>query len=61
MLDLDFALILHHLTQLGLAFLLSLPIAFNREHHDRGAGLRTFPLVTIHRVLLVYVGRDECL
>ena len=56
MLDLDFALILHHLTQLGLAFLLSLPIAFNREHHDRGAGLRTFPLVTIASCSFMLVG-----
>lgn len=48
--DLDFDLIIYHFCQLGIAFLFALPIAFNREHgskSSRGAGLRTFPLVTI--------------
>lgn len=45
--DLDFDLILFHFCQLGIAFLLALPLAFNREHGTHGAGLRTFPLVTI--------------
>ncbi len=36
-----------HLIRLGLAYLLALPIAWNRERQDRGAGLRTFPLVAI--------------
>lgn len=56
MLDLDFNLIFHHLTQMGVAFLLSLPIALNREHHDGGAGLRTFPLVTIASCAFMLVG-----
>ncbi len=56
MLELDFDLILQHFIQLGMAFLLSLPIAFNREHHDRGAGLRTFPLVTIASCSFMLVG-----
>ena len=43
----DFGLIFFHFYQLGIAFILALPIAFNREHGSRGAGLRTFPLVTI--------------
>lgn len=45
--SLDLSLIVFHFYQLGIAFLLALPIAFNREHGSRGAGLRTFPLVTI--------------
>ena len=45
--ELDINLIQFHLFQLGVAFLLSLPIAFNRELNNRGAGLRTFPLVSI--------------
>ena len=48
--DLDFNLIFYHFFQLGIAFLFALPIAINREHgsgRSRGAGLRTFPLVTI--------------
>jgi putative Mg2+ transporter-C (MgtC) family protein len=46
----DFGLVFFHFYQLGIAFILALPIAFNREHGSRGArgaGLRTFPLVTI--------------
>lgn len=56
--EIDVSLILHHFTQLGIAFLLSLPIAMNREFSDEGAGLRTFPLVTIASCAFVLVGID---
>ena len=36
-----------HLTALGAAYLLALPIGWNRERAERSAGLRTFPLVAI--------------
>ena len=36
-----------HLGQLAVAFLLALPIAWDREHRERSAGLRTFTLVAI--------------
>jgi len=36
-----------HLAHLGAAFLLALPVAWNREHRERTAGLRTFPLVAL--------------
>ena len=55
-LDLDFELIRFNLYQIGLAFLLSLPIAFNREHRAQGAGLRTFPLVSISCCAFMLVG-----
>lgn len=32
---------------LALAYLLALPIGWEREHSDRSAGIRTFPLVAI--------------
>jgi len=38
---------LPHLIALALAYLLALPIGWNRERHERSAGLRTFPLVAI--------------
>lgn len=38
---------LPHLVALALAYLLALPIGWNRERHERSAGLRTFPLVAI--------------
>jgi len=36
-----------HLVALGIAYLLALPIGWNRERAERTAGLRTFPLVAI--------------
>jgi len=56
MFDIDFNLIIYHFIQLGIAFLLSLPIALNRELKDDGAGLRTFPLVTIASCAFMLVG-----
>ena len=42
----DFRLLPHFLA-LGIAYLLALPIGWNREKAERSAGLRTFPLVAI--------------
>jgi len=39
--------IVPHLTALAVAYLLALPIGFNREKEERSAGLRTFPLVAV--------------
>lgn len=36
-----------HLAKLAIAFVLALPVAFNREQGERSAGLRTFPLVAV--------------
>ena len=36
-----------HLVALLVAYLLALPIAWDRERNERSAGLRTFPLVAI--------------
>lgn len=43
----DLAETLMHLKQLGIALLLSLPIAWDREQKERSAGLRTFTIVAI--------------
>jgi putative Mg2+ transporter-C (MgtC) family protein len=56
--DLDFDLIVFNLIQLGITFLLSLPIALNRELNNDGAGLRTFPLVSISSCAFMLVGID---
>lgn len=56
--SLDLDLILFNFKQLGIAFVLSLPIAFNRELHNSGAGLRTFPLVSIATCSFMLVGMD---
>lgn len=39
--------ILAHLYPLAIAYVLALPIGWNREHEERSAGLRTFPLVAL--------------
>jgi len=39
--------ILPHLAALLVAYLLAFPIGWNREHAERSAGLRTFPLVAV--------------
>jgi putative Mg2+ transporter-C (MgtC) family protein len=38
---------LPHLIALAAAYLLALPIAWDREQEERSAGLRTFPLVAV--------------
>ena len=39
--------VLPHLTALLIAYVLALPIGWNRERAERSAGLRTFPLVAL--------------
>lgn len=39
--------IIPHLVALVVAYVLALPIAWDRERNERSAGLRTFPLVAI--------------
>lgn len=39
--------VMPHAMALAIAYLLALPIGWNREHEERSAGLRTFPLVAI--------------
>ena len=39
--------LLPHLVALLVAYLLAFPIGWNREHEERSAGLRTFPLVAV--------------
>ncbi len=45
--NLDWHEILDNLMHLGIAYLLALPMAFDREKTSKGAGLRTFPLVAV--------------
>jgi putative Mg2+ transporter-C (MgtC) family protein len=39
--------ILPHLVAMLVAYALAVPIGWNREHEERSAGLRTFPLVAV--------------
>lgn len=52
---LEWADILSHLFDLGVAFLLALPIGWHQEKEARSAGVRTFPLVAVASCGLVLV------
>jgi putative Mg2+ transporter-C (MgtC) family protein len=45
--DVDWHQVVANLVHLGVAFVLALPVAFDRESESRSAGLRTFPLVAV--------------
>lgn len=47
MLEFDIHEIGGNLIQIGIAYLLAMPVAWNREREARSAGLRTFPLVAV--------------
>lgn len=49
---------LSNLVELGIAFVLALPIAWNRESATRSIGLRTFPLVAIASCGYMLIGQD---
>ncbi|WP_372761686.1 MgtC/SapB family protein [Pseudoalteromonas sp.] len=45
--DIQWHDIVDNLIHLGIAYLLALPMAYDRERNHDGAGLRTFPLVAV--------------
>jgi putative Mg2+ transporter-C (MgtC) family protein len=47
MIDIEWSQVWFNLTHLGIAYLLALPVAMDREAASRSAGLRTFPLVAM--------------
>lgn len=54
----DYGLIWYHFYQIGIAFILALPIALNREYKGSGAGMRTYPLVSIACCAFMLVAMD---
>ena len=55
---LEWYLYLSHLAELAVAFVLALPIGWDRERTARSAGLRTFPLVAVASCGFVIIGTD---
>jgi putative Mg2+ transporter-C (MgtC) family protein len=45
--EIQWPLVVNNLVHLGIAYLLALPIGFDRGETSSGAGLRTFPLVAV--------------
>ena len=55
--DIDWPEVFGRLVQLGIAYAIALPVAWNRERgNERNAGLRTFPLVAIAACGYMLVG-----
>lgn len=54
--QIEWAVIVRNMIQLGIAYLLALPIAVDREKSSRSAGLRTFPLVAVSACGYMLVG-----
>ena len=46
-LDFQWQQVISNLTHLAIAYILSIPLAYDRERSSTGAGLRTFPLVAV--------------
>lgn len=54
----DFQTLLFQLSQVFTAYLLAVPIAWDREQRSRSAGLRTFPLVAMGACAFVLTGQS---
>lgn len=54
--DMHWPTVWSHLILLGVAYLLALPIGWNRERFSRSAGLRTYPLVAVATCGFMLVG-----
>ena len=55
---LDWPLVAYHLSHLLFAYLLALPIGWEREQSKRHFGLRTFPLVAVVTCGFMLVGKS---
>ncbi|MEZ4281708.1 MAG: MgtC/SapB family protein [Myxococcota bacterium] len=56
--EISWRVVLDNLAHLGIAFIVALPLGWDRERSERGPGLRTFPLVAIGSCAFLLVGRD---
>lgn len=54
--EVDWNQIVFNLVHLGIAYVLAIPVAFDREQASRSAGLRTFPLVAVAACGYMLVG-----
>lgn len=52
----NWTVVIRHLVELVLAYVLAIPIAWDRETRARTAGLRTFPLVAVAACAYMLIG-----
>ena len=57
-LDFSFERSFENLLLIGIAYLLALPVAWDREVESRSAGLRTFPLVAVASCAFMLIGAN---
>jgi putative Mg2+ transporter-C (MgtC) family protein len=55
--ELDGSQILYHLLTMAAAFLLALPLGWNRQRSEHSLGFRTFPLVAVASAGYILIGR----
>mgnify|MGYP000672245583 CR=1 FL=1 len=58
LIEVQWSLVWSNLSLLGAAYLLALPVGWNRERYSRSAGLRTYPLVALATCGFMLVGID---
>lgn len=58
MLELNWQEMLRNLVKLGIAFILALPLGYDREISDKHLGLRTFPLVAMTSCGFILIGNS---
>ncbi len=56
--DLEWSIVALHIRDLVYAYILALPIGWDREKNERTAGLRTFPLVAVAACGYMLVGLE---
>jgi putative Mg2+ transporter-C (MgtC) family protein len=54
--EFDSTMVIEHIIRLAIAYLLALPLGWDREQSDRHFGLRTFPLVAVVTCGFMLVG-----
>ena len=54
----DWTIAALHIRDMLIAFILAVPIGWDREKHERSAGLRTFPLVAVAACGYMLVGQE---
>lgn len=55
--DIDLQQIAFNLTHLGIAFVMALPLGWDREQSERTMGMRTFPLIAMASCGFLILGR----
>lgn len=56
--EIDWTIAALHIRDMLIAFVLAVPIGWDREKHERSAGLRTFPLVAVAACGYTLVGQE---